>query len=84
MLLLKTQGMEQYSNFFQIIFLSFSKDLYVYLSEEPYLKDFKSTQDLVWRETGIEYGNWYSGPNKDSNLDFHYSFQPSQVRYYNV
>ena len=53
----------------------------MYLTEEKFVKNLSSTKDLIWKETGIEYGNWYSGENKDSTIEFHHKVKASQVMY---
>ncbi|XP_065065864.1 putative lipid scramblase CLPTM1 [Rhopilema esculentum] len=53
-------------------------DLYVYLSENSYQRNLSSTKDLIWKESGIEYGNWDSGENKDGSIEFHHKVTASE------
>ena len=42
-------------------------DLYVYVSEaEKDFGDFNVSGALVWSKKGLEYGDWYSGPDGDA------------------
>ena len=51
----------------------------MYLSGDPFVKNLSSTEDLIWKETGVEFGNWYSGENKDGSIEFHHKFNASEV-----
>ena len=51
------------------------------MSEDSHVKELSSTKDLIWKETGIEYGNWYSGKNKDGSIEFHHTVQTSKVTF---
>lgn len=55
------------------------QDLYVYVSEDKLLPDFKSVKELVWEEKGIIYGDWYGGPNGDSSYELRTKIPASQV-----
>lgn len=50
-------------------------DLYVYLSEKENVPNFAN--ELIWKQTGLIYGDWYGGPNGDSNYEFNTTFKPS-------
>ena len=51
------------------------------MSEDSHVKELSSTKDLIWKETGIEYGNWDSGKNKDGSIEFHHTVQTSEVSF---
>ena len=55
------------------------QDLYVYLTEENFVKNLSSTKNLIWKETGIQYGNWYSGEKNDGSIEFHHKIKASKV-----
>lgn len=44
-------------------------DMFCYVSEDDFYDNFKDT-DLVWKHTGIIYGDWYGGPEKDGTFSF--------------
>lgn len=56
------------------------QDLYVYVSENELLPDFKSGKELVWEQKGITYGDWYGGPNGDSSYELRTKIPASEVR----
>lgn len=50
-------------------------DLYVYLSPNSVVPSF--SKDLIWKEKGLIYGDWYGGVNGDSTYTFSTKFKPS-------
>ncbi|XP_078036752.1 putative lipid scramblase CLPTM1 [Augochlora pura] len=52
-------------------------DLHVFLSEHENIDQFDVPRTLVWKERGLVYGDWYSGPNKDGQRYLEYKFIPS-------
>ena len=67
---------------YSLIYLCLFQDLYVFLTEDNTVTNLSSTKNLIWKETGIEYGNWYSGENKDSTINFHHKIKASKVYTY--
>ena len=55
------------------------QDLYVYLSETEEFAGFKDVDALVWKKTGLVYGDWYSGENEDGTYSFSTQFEASEV-----
>ena len=53
-------------------------DLYVYLSEAEEFAAFKDVDSLVWKKTGLTYGDWYSGENGDGTYSFSSKFEVSE------
>lgn len=53
-------------------------DMFCYLSEKEFLEDISST-DLIWKHTGLVYGDWSSGPDKDGTVSFSTLFKPSNA-----
>ncbi|XP_001602053.1 cleft lip and palate transmembrane protein 1 homolog [Nasonia vitripennis] len=51
-------------------------DLYIYLSEAEYFRDFNDPKAKVWTEHGLTYGDWYSGPDGDGSRVITHSFEP--------
>ncbi|XP_046737952.1 cleft lip and palate transmembrane protein 1 homolog [Diprion similis] len=51
-------------------------DLYVYLSEAEDFKDYKDPSALIWLESGMIYGDWYSGPDQDGTKVLKHKFAP--------
>ncbi|XP_022164187.1 cleft lip and palate transmembrane protein 1 homolog [Myzus persicae] len=51
-------------------------DMYVYLSEDS-IKNVIDDNELVWKKTDLEYGDWSSGPNNDGTYTIQKSFIPS-------
>jgi len=45
-----------------------SFDMYVYISEQPEFGGFKDVNSLIWKQEGLEYGNWEAGPNGDGTF----------------
>jgi len=55
-------------------------DLYVYLSEfEDNAKLNYHDIDLIWKQEGLIYGDWYSGPNGDGTYSLSMQFEPSKA-----
>jgi len=54
-------------------------DLYVFLSETEEFAGFKDPDSLVWKKTGLMYGDWYSGPNEDGTYSFSTQFEASET-----
>ena len=54
-------------------------DLYVYLSEAEEFAAFKDVGALVWKQTGLVYGDWYSGENQDGTYSFSTNFPVSET-----
>lgn len=52
--------------------------MYVYLSEDS-VKNIIDDNELVWKKTDLEYGDWSSGPNNDGTYTIQKSFIPSTV-----
>lgn len=52
-------------------------DLHVYISESEVFKQFDDPKALIWSEKRLEYGDWYSGSNKDGTRVQEYTFVPS-------
>jgi len=57
--------------------------MYVYLTED-YIKtimddNLDDDNELVWKKTDLEYGDWSSGPNNDGTYTIQKSFIPSPV-----
>ncbi|GAB6026041.1 Cleft lip and palate transmembrane protein 1 like protein [Chamberlinius hualienensis] len=54
-------------------------DMYVYLSEAEVLKDFETmSNQLIWKEEGMIYGDWYSGPNGDGTFTSSFQFDTTE------
>jgi len=54
-------------------------DLYVYVSEQEVFGDFNNSESLIWVKEGLEYGDWYSGPNGDATYSFSTILKASEV-----
>jgi len=53
--------------------------MYVYISEDSNeIRNF-SNEKLIWKQEGIIYGDWYSGPNNDGTYTFSTKLPLSQV-----
>ncbi|KAK0089851.1 hypothetical protein PV325_005158 [Microctonus aethiopoides] len=52
-------------------------DLYVFLSESEHFHQFDDPKALIWRENGIEYGDWTGGPYNDGTRVFTHKFEPT-------
>lgn len=55
------------------------QDLYVYVSENELVPDFKSGKELVWEQNGIVYGDWTGGPFGDSSYELRTKIATSEV-----
>lgn len=51
-------------------------DMYCYVSDNEFYDDYKSS-DLIWKHTGIVYGDWSAGDQKDGTFKFSTSITPS-------
>ncbi|GBP41438.1 Cleft lip and palate transmembrane protein 1 homolog [Eumeta japonica] len=51
-------------------------DMYCYISEREFLKNFEDA-DLIWKHTGLIYGDWYGGENGDGTFTYHTNITPS-------
>ena len=70
------------TSFYQLKILRITmkfQDLYVYLSETEEFAGFKDVDALVWKKTGLVYGDWYSGENEDGTYSFSTQFEASEV-----
>jgi len=45
-------------------------DLYLYISEQEEFGEFNMPESLVWKKTGLMFGDWTQGPNSDSIFEF--------------
>ncbi len=52
----------------------------MFVSEQEVFGDFNNSEALVWMKEGLEYGDWYSGPNGDGTYSFSASIPASEVR----
>ncbi|XP_026501018.1 putative lipid scramblase CLPTM1 [Vanessa tameamea] len=52
-------------------------DVYSYLSEKEFLDNLEDSK-LIWKLSGLVYGDWYGGPNKDGTYTFSTEFVPSE------
>lgn len=50
----------------------------MYLSEDSFMNEIDDNE-LIWKKTDLEYGDWESGPNNDGTYTIQKSFIPSQV-----
>ncbi|KAJ2949851.1 hypothetical protein O0L34_g11167 [Tuta absoluta] len=53
-------------------------DIYSYLSEKEFFEDHDKSS-LIWKHTGIVYGDWYGGPNEDGTYTHFVTFTPSEA-----
>lgn len=53
-------------------------DMYCYVSDDEFYDDYKDT-DLIWKHTGIVYGDWSAGDQKDGTFSFSTTITPSSV-----
>lgn len=51
-------------------------DLYCYVSEKEYFRTFEDNS-LVWKHTGLTYGDWYSGDDADGTHTHALNITPS-------
>ncbi|XP_050346806.1 putative lipid scramblase CLPTM1 [Nymphalis io] len=52
-------------------------DVYSYLSEKEFLDNLEDGK-LIWKLSGLVYGDWYGGPNKDGTYTYSTEFVPSK------
>ena len=52
----------------------------MYLSDTEEFTDFSDPKALIWREKGMVYGDWSSGPNGDGTRIHNIEFETSEVR----
>lgn len=57
---------------------NFEMDLYMYISEEETFSDFDNEEALVWKKTGLVYGDWTSGPKGDGTYEKFVEFDTPQ------
>lgn len=50
-------------------------DMYCYLSENEFYDDLKDS-DLLWKHTGLTYGDWHSGPHNDGTYSISKTITP--------
>lgn len=60
------------------------QDMYVFLSEEENFDKFDDPTALIWKQEGLEYGDWEAGPHGDGTYNLNYNIQTSEVRRTNV
>lgn len=53
-------------------------DMYCYVSDNEFYDDYKSS-DLIWKHTGIVYGDWTAGEQKDGTFTFSTTITASNV-----
>lgn len=51
-------------------------DMYCYVSDNEFYDDYKDS-DLIWKHTGIIYGDWTAGEQKDGTFTFSTTITPS-------
>ncbi|KAF0287196.1 Cleft lip and palate transmembrane protein 1 [Amphibalanus amphitrite] len=54
-------------------------DMYAYVSESEDGPDFSRPEQLVWRQLGLQYGDWVSGPSGDGIFSHQLTYRPSQA-----
>ncbi|KAJ8730802.1 hypothetical protein PYW08_002215 [Mythimna loreyi] len=52
-------------------------DMYCYVSEREFYSNLDDS-DLIWKHTGIVYGDWYGGPLNDGTFSHSTSIKPSE------
>ncbi|VVC89890.1 unnamed protein product [Leptidea sinapis] len=52
-------------------------DMYTYISEQEFLQNFDDAK-LIWKHSGLVYGDWYAGPNGDGTFSFSTNIVPSE------
>lgn len=45
-------------------------DMYCYVSEDETFSNFSDSKNLFWKQTGLIYGDWYSGENGDGSYTY--------------
>lgn len=53
-------------------------DMYCYVSEKEFYGNVDEA-DLIWKHTGIVYGDWFSGPNNDGTFTHSTTLTPSEA-----
>ncbi|XP_013191138.2 putative lipid scramblase CLPTM1 [Amyelois transitella] len=53
-------------------------DMYCYLTEKESFSNFDSSK-LIWKHTGLVYGDWYGGPNGDGTFTHSLNFKASDT-----
>nr|CAD7400100.1 unnamed protein product [Timema poppensis] len=56
-------------------------DLYVYISERKDFSEFNNPDALVWRQDGLTYGDWTSGPAGDGSRTMSTNINTSEFLY---
>nr|CAD7608278.1 unnamed protein product [Timema genevievae] len=56
-------------------------DLYVYISERKDFSEFNNPDSLVWRQDGLTYGDWTSGPVGDGSRTMSTNIKTSEFLY---
>lgn len=51
-------------------------DMYCYISEKEFLRNI-GDNELIWKHTGITYGDWYEGPDGDGTFTYSTNITPS-------
>lgn len=51
----------------------------MYLSEQEIFNDFDNEEALVWKRTGLVYGDWTSGPYKDGSFEKYIQIDTPEV-----
>lgn len=51
-------------------------DMYCYVSEREFYSNLDDS-DLIWKQTGIIYGDWLGGPNNDGTFTHSTTIKPS-------
>ena len=51
----------------------------MYLSEDETFSDFDNEEALIWKKTGLVYGDWTSGDNRDGSYQKSMQFDTPQV-----
>ncbi|XP_037090685.1 uncharacterized protein LOC119110915 [Pollicipes pollicipes] len=54
-------------------------DLYVYVSESADGPDFSRPEQLAWRQLGLQYGDWTSGPDGNGIFSHKLIYRPSEA-----
>ena len=58
-----------------------SVDLYVYISDSEFFRDFKNPKALVWIKDDLVYGDWTSGLEGDGTYSHSISFPAPEVSF---
>ena len=51
----------------------------MYLTEDEMFNDFDNEAALVWKKTGLVYGDWTSGTNRDGSFEKFIEFDTPTV-----